>query len=106
MTSSVTALNTRDLKPRIGIDMLADKAALLSGEHAETLGDLLERRGVLMFPQMGFTGDQQITFTEAAGGGLLTNWPNRGRRRPGRVDRRRPNRDSGSARRRGQRSAK
>ena len=35
--SSVAALNTRDLKPRIGTEVLADKATLLSGERAETL---------------------------------------------------------------------
>jgi alpha-ketoglutarate-dependent taurine dioxygenase len=67
MTSSVTALKTRDLKPRIGTEVLADKATLLSGERAETLRDLLERRGVLVFPQIGFTDDEQITFTETLG---------------------------------------
>ena len=67
MTSSVTTLKTRDLKPRIGTEVLADKATLLSGEHAETLSDLLERRGVLVFPQIGFTDDEQITFTETLG---------------------------------------
>jgi len=67
MTSSVTAVKTRDLKPRIGTEVLADKATLLSGERAETLRDLLERRGVLVFPQIGFTDDEQITFTETLG---------------------------------------
>ena len=67
MTSSVTTLKTRDLKPRIGTKVLVDKATLLSGEHAGTLSDLLERRGVLVFPQIGFTDDEQITFTETLG---------------------------------------
>jgi len=65
--SSVAALNTRDLKPRIGTEVLADKATLLSGERAETLRDLLERRGVLVFPQIGFTDDEQVVFTETLG---------------------------------------
>ena len=67
MTSSVTTLNTRNLKPRIGTEVLADTATLLSGEHAETLSDLLERRGVLVFPQIGFTDDEQVVFTETLG---------------------------------------
>ena len=67
MTSSVTTLKTRDLKPRIGTKVLVDKATLLSGECAGTLSDLLERRGVLVFPQIGFTDDEQITFTETLG---------------------------------------
>jgi alpha-ketoglutarate-dependent taurine dioxygenase len=67
MTSSVTTLKTRDLKPRIGTEVLADKATLLSGEHAKTLSDLLERRGVLVFPQIGFTDDEQVAFTETLG---------------------------------------
>jgi len=67
MTSSVTTLKTRDLKPRIGTKVLVDKATLLSGEHAGTLSDLLERRGVLVFPQIAFTDDEQITFTETLG---------------------------------------
>jgi alpha-ketoglutarate-dependent taurine dioxygenase len=67
MTSSVTTLKTRDLKPRIGTEVLVDKATVLSGEHAGTLSDLLERRGVLVFPQIGFTDDEQITFTKTLG---------------------------------------
>jgi alpha-ketoglutarate-dependent taurine dioxygenase len=68
MTSPhVTALRTRDLKPRIGTEVLADKAALLSGDHAEVLRDLLEQRGVLVFPRIGFTDDEQVAFTDTLG---------------------------------------
>ena len=63
----VTALRTRDLKPRIGTEILADKAALLSGEHADTLRELLEQRGVLVFPEIGLTDDEQVAFTETLG---------------------------------------
>ncbi|HEX5143348.1 MAG TPA: TauD/TfdA family dioxygenase [Mycobacterium sp.] len=61
------ALQTRDLQPRIGTEIRADKATLLSGAHAQTLRDLLEQRGVLVFPQIGFTDEEHIAFTETLG---------------------------------------
>jgi alpha-ketoglutarate-dependent taurine dioxygenase len=67
MTTSTTTLGTRDIKARIGTEVLADKATLLSGEHAATLRDLLEQRGVLVFPRIGFTDDEQVAFTETLG---------------------------------------
>lgn len=66
MTTS-TALDTRDIKPRIGTEIRADKVTLLSGEHAGQIRELLEQRGVLVFPQVGFSDDEQITFTETLG---------------------------------------
>lgn len=62
-----TALNIRDIKPRIGTEIHADKCTLLSGEHAHTLREMLERRGVLVFPQIGFTDEEQVAFTETLG---------------------------------------
>jgi alpha-ketoglutarate-dependent taurine dioxygenase len=67
MTTTTTTLTTRDLKARIGTEILADKDTLLSGEHASTLRDLLEHRGVLVFPKIGFTDDEQVAFTETLG---------------------------------------
>jgi alpha-ketoglutarate-dependent taurine dioxygenase len=67
MTASNVTLNTRDLKQRIGTEVLADKDTLLGGQHAATLRDLLERRGVLVFPKVDFTGDEQVAFTETLG---------------------------------------
>jgi alpha-ketoglutarate-dependent taurine dioxygenase len=67
MTTGIETLNTRELKPRIGTAVLADKATLLSGEHAQALRDLLEQRGVLVFPQIGFTDDEHVAFTETLG---------------------------------------
>ena len=66
MTTS-TALTTCDISPRIGTEIRADKADLLSGYHAGALRELLEQRGVLVFPQIGFTDDEQIAFTETLG---------------------------------------
>ncbi|MBU9765349.1 TauD/TfdA family dioxygenase [Mycobacterium sp. TNTM28] len=67
MTTSLDVLNTRDLTPRIGTEIRADKATLLSGEQAGAIRDLLEQRGVLVFPQIGFTDDEHVAFTETLG---------------------------------------
>jgi alpha-ketoglutarate-dependent taurine dioxygenase len=67
MTASTTALHTRNLKSRIGTEIRADKATLLGGEHAAALRELLEQRGVLVFPQIGFTDDEHVAFTETLG---------------------------------------
>ena len=68
MTSaSMTTLATRDLTDRIGTEILAGKDALLSGEHAGAIRELLEQRGVLVFPKIGFDDDEQVAFTETLG---------------------------------------
>ena len=61
------ALVTRDVKPRIATEVLADKDSLLSGEHSTELRELLERRGVLIFPEINFNDDEQVTFTNTLG---------------------------------------
>jgi alpha-ketoglutarate-dependent taurine dioxygenase len=60
-------LKTRDIEPRIGTEIIADKRELLSGEHAATIRELMERRGVLVFPQIGFSDEEQVAFTETLG---------------------------------------
>jgi alpha-ketoglutarate-dependent taurine dioxygenase len=60
-------LETKDIKPRIGSEILADKETLLSGAHAAEIRDLLERRGVLVFPQLNFTDEEQVQFTKTLG---------------------------------------
>lgn len=68
MTSKTAAtLATRDLTERIATEVLADKAALLSGTHAAALRELLEQRGVLVFPKIGLTDEEQVAFTETLG---------------------------------------
>jgi alpha-ketoglutarate-dependent taurine dioxygenase len=66
-TDAVEALSARELSPRIGSEIHAGKATLLSGEHAGTIRELLEQRGVLVFPEIGFTDDEQVAFTETLG---------------------------------------
>jgi alpha-ketoglutarate-dependent taurine dioxygenase len=64
---TAATLAARDLTPRIAAEIRADKEALLSGVHAGAIRELLERRGVLVFPQIGFTDDEQVAFTETLG---------------------------------------
>ncbi len=64
---TVTTLATRDLTPRIATEIRAEKRELLSGVHAGVLRDLLEQRGVLVFPQIHLTDSEQIAFTETLG---------------------------------------
>jgi alpha-ketoglutarate-dependent taurine dioxygenase len=67
VTTTETTLETREIAPRIGTEIRAGKAALLSGDHAGAIRELLEQRGVLVFPKIGFTDDEQIAFTETLG---------------------------------------
>ena len=60
-------LKTEDIKPRIASRILTPKAELLSGEHAGEIRDLLEQRGVLVFPEVHFTDEEQVIFTESLG---------------------------------------
>lgn len=62
-----TRLSYEELKPRIGARVLADKNALLGGAHAADLRELLERRGVLVFPQIDFSEDELVAFTRTLG---------------------------------------
>jgi alpha-ketoglutarate-dependent taurine dioxygenase len=62
-----TRLKVEQIKPAIATRVLADKQALLSGAHATELLDLLEQRGVLVFPEVNFTDEEQIVFTNTLG---------------------------------------
>ena len=57
----------RQIKPLIGGVIGAEKNALLSGVHAEDIRALLEQLGVLVFPQVSFTDQEQIAFTKTLG---------------------------------------
>ena len=64
---TVATLATRDIKPRIATEIRADKRSLLSGDHAGEIRELLEHRGVLVFPQINFTDEEQVAFTQKLG---------------------------------------
>ncbi len=61
------ALETRDIKPLIGTQILNSKRDLLSGEYADEIRAQLEQRGVLVFPQVNFTDEEQVAFTKTLG---------------------------------------
>jgi alpha-ketoglutarate-dependent taurine dioxygenase len=64
---TTSTLPTRDLTERIATEVHADKAALLSGDHAGEIRELLEARGVLVFPEIGFTDEEHVAFTRTLG---------------------------------------
>jgi alpha-ketoglutarate-dependent taurine dioxygenase len=61
------AIAASELTPLIGSLIAADAATLLSGRLAGELRALLEARGVLVFPQIGFDDEEQIAFTQTLG---------------------------------------
>jgi alpha-ketoglutarate-dependent taurine dioxygenase len=64
---NIVTFSTRDLSPRIGTEFQADKSALLAGTHAAKIRELLEQRGVLVFPKVNFSDEEQVAFTETLG---------------------------------------
>ncbi len=68
MTAAISEkLEATDISPLIASEVRLGKDALLSGEHATDLRELLERRGVLVFPRIGFTDEEQVAFTRTLG---------------------------------------
>jgi len=65
--AALSPLKTREIKPKIGTEILADKAMLLSGEYSAQIRNLLEQRGVLVFPKINFTDEEQLQFTRTLG---------------------------------------
>lgn len=66
-TSLLDRLAAEDLKPLIGSRINLSKEELLSGRHAEDIRQLLELRGVLVFPTINFTDEEQAAFTATIG---------------------------------------
>ena len=60
-------LQAEQIKPKIGSRVLNTKDELLSGQLAEEINDLLEQRGVLIFPMVRFTDAEQVAFTDTLG---------------------------------------
>jgi alpha-ketoglutarate-dependent taurine dioxygenase len=67
-TNTLARLEAEVIKPKIGSRILNTKEELLSGKLAGEINDLLEQRGVLVFPQVHFTDAEQIAFTNTLGG--------------------------------------
>jgi alpha-ketoglutarate-dependent taurine dioxygenase len=56
-----------DMAPLIGSAIHTDKGTLLSGGKAKEIREILERRGVIVFPQIDLSDDEQIAFTQTLG---------------------------------------
>ena len=65
--ATMTKLSHEHVKPSIGSRVLNSKEELLSGEIADEIRDLLQDRGVLVFPRINFTDEEQIAFTKTLG---------------------------------------
>jgi alpha-ketoglutarate-dependent taurine dioxygenase len=66
-TKEQTKLKSEPIKPKIGARVLNSKEELLSGELAAGIMDLIEDRGVLVFPEIDFNDDEHIAFTKTLG---------------------------------------
>jgi alpha-ketoglutarate-dependent taurine dioxygenase len=60
-------LETINLAPRIGTEIRADAAALLSGDHASQIRDVLGERGLVLFRELNLDDRQQVAFARTLG---------------------------------------
>lgn len=66
-TEILERLEATDISPKIGSRIHLSKEALVSGEYGEDLRELLERRGVLVLPEIHFSDEEQVAFTKTLG---------------------------------------
>jgi len=66
-TQAATPFEVIDLSPKIGCAVHTDKATLLSGARTKDIRELMERRGVVLFPEIFLTDDEQVAFTHTLG---------------------------------------
>ncbi|KPB76266.1 Dioxygenase [Pseudomonas syringae pv. maculicola] len=67
LATSVVQLSQESIKPAIGARIFNSKQELLSGQFAGAIRELLEQRGVLVFPKIHFSDAEQIAFTRTLG---------------------------------------
>lgn len=60
-------LPTKDLTQLIGTAVLAPKVELTSGAKAAALRELLEQRGILVFPRVEMQDEEQLAFARTLG---------------------------------------
>jgi alpha-ketoglutarate-dependent taurine dioxygenase len=61
-------LEIENIKPGVGAIVHADPQVLVDGSAANQILELVEERGVIVFPQIGLTDDEQLALTEHLGG--------------------------------------
>jgi alpha-ketoglutarate-dependent taurine dioxygenase len=68
MATAVSARwDVTDVAPKIGSAIRTDKETLLSGARTADIREIMERRGVIVFPQINLTDEEQIAFTHTLG---------------------------------------
>lgn len=60
-------MQVRNLKPRVGSEIIIDRDDFLSGKYAEDIQTLLVERSALVFPDMHLTADEQLQFARTIG---------------------------------------
>ncbi|MCJ8156109.1 TauD/TfdA family dioxygenase [Sphingomonas sp. LaA6.9] len=65
--AEMTRFAHEEIKPSIGSRILNTKEELLAGDLGPQIRELLEQRGVLVFPKINFTDEEQIAFTKTLG---------------------------------------
>jgi alpha-ketoglutarate-dependent taurine dioxygenase len=61
------SIRVEELKPQFGSIVHADKSALLDADTVARCRELLEQRGVLVFPRISLTDTEQLAFTDRLG---------------------------------------
>ena len=67
MATTATRWDISEAAPRIGAAIRTDKDTLLSGEKRDEIRALMEERGVVVFPEINLSDDEQIAFTHMLG---------------------------------------
>jgi alpha-ketoglutarate-dependent taurine dioxygenase len=60
-------ISIENIKPKVGGVVTVDKAHLCDPEVAAAVNAALEERGVLVFPRINLTDEEQLAFTDALG---------------------------------------
>lgn len=65
--SVMSRFEVSDVAPKIGSAIRTDRQTLLSGARAKEIREIMERRGVIVFPEINLTDEEQIAFTHTLG---------------------------------------
>jgi len=65
--ANANLFQVEDVSPEIGARITIDRDALLDGSRAKEIRAILEQRGVIVFPEINLTDDEQIAFTHTLG---------------------------------------
>ncbi len=65
--AALSRFHVENAEPNIGASVIANKETLLGGAMAQEIRELLEKRGVLVFPEINLTDEEQIAFTHTLG---------------------------------------